>query len=346
MAFLLNDQLQLDPVEHFRCQQHAARVFVDDQFRLAPKHKFLFHVAFNINWTALKNNKNVSLNLLKTLKDEVNLLVKSASIPSYSVSHEVLNQYNRKKVVQYQHKYNDIDIAFHDDNMGLINQLWQAYYKYYYADPSVASAKGAYNKTAMLSSSHITSPYGYNGRIAPFFNYITIYQMARHEYVSYKLINPVITSWTGNKVAYSENTSHNFDMKIAYEAVSYNVGLVESGEMEGFGAVHYDYTPSPLSGLVSNIASTSPTFSRTPFGSTDNKVITDNKIISSTVPVTDPTAYQSVLSTGSSNSGLQTVAIPQKISKATVTTATQATLPSTAATATTNATVPDYATNL
>ena len=29
--------------------QHAARMFVDDSFRLAPKQKFLYHVSFNIN---------------------------------------------------------------------------------------------------------------------------------------------------------------------------------------------------------------------------------------------------------------------------------------------------------
>ena len=51
--------------------QHAARAFVDDDFRLAPKVKFLYHVYFNINSSALKNqdlndrNKNeISLSKL------------------------------------------------------------------------------------------------------------------------------------------------------------------------------------------------------------------------------------------------------------------------------------------
>lgn len=265
MAFTPNEYLITDPVEHLRCRQHAARTFVDDQFRLLPKNKFLFHVAFNVNWKVLTN---VNAKLLETLKYEINLLVKNSTLPSYTVSSETLNQYNRKKVVQYQHKFGDIDITFHDDNMGLINQLWQAYYKYYYQDPTVSGKSGTYNKTATRSSSFITTPYGYKGPVAPFFNYITVYQMARHEYVSYKLVNPVITSWTGGGVGYHLGESHSIDMKLAYESVLYNTGYVDDGQMEGFGAVHYDWMPSPLSSKFPPNTGSYPSFASS-VGATD-----------------------------------------------------------------------------
>jgi hypothetical protein len=336
MSFIENKYLTADPVEQIRCQQHASRTFVDDQFRLLPKNKFLFHVAFNINWPAL-SAKNVNIKVLKTLKEEVNLLVKSADLPGYTVSSEVLNQYNRKKVVQYQHKYNDVNIVFHDDNMGLINQVWQAYYRYHYADPSIATAKGAYSKNATKASSAITSPYGYNGRIAPFFNYITIYQMARHEYVSYRLVNPLIVGWMGNKLEYSQNIAHNFDMKIAYEAVHYDTGFVDSGQMEGFGAVHYDWVPSPLTTEYPRNLSTSPTFSRSPgfSASTDNVAATNVVKTTATNPV-NPTLYQNV---ATNTSGVN---VPQTGSAAT-TVATQTTTATTVTpTTTTTGKSPGY----
>jgi len=124
--------------------------------------------------------------------------------------------------------------------MGLINQVWQAYYKYHYADPTVGDVKGAYNKTATKKSSFITTPYGFNGRVAPFFNYITIYQMARHEYVSYTLKNPLITSWGHGTGSYADVSSPNEkSMTIAYEAVSYGSGAVEPGTPEGFALEYY-----------------------------------------------------------------------------------------------------------
>jgi hypothetical protein len=242
MAFTPSNQLSSDPFVNLRDQQHAARLFSDDQFRLAPKSKFAFHVAFNINPGALR-----TIDLVQKYGQEINMLVKSIDLPSFTVSTEMLNQYNRKKVVQYQHKPGDISIKFHDDNMGLINALWQNYYSYYYADPSAAGVSNAYNRNAMRSSDFIISPYGFdNGSTTPFFNYITIYQMARHEYVSYKLKNPIITMFNHNKVEYSGQGMHDMDMKIAYEAVAYDTGAVSPSTVEGFGQSHYDQTPSPL----------------------------------------------------------------------------------------------------
>lgn len=343
MAFVSNNLITTDPFEQIRCQQHAARLFTDDSFRLLPKTKFLFHVAFNINWPAF-NGKNLNIKLLETLKDEINLLVKSVDLPTYTVTHETLNQYNRKKVVQSQHKYSEATVSFHDDNMGLINQLWQAYYKYHYADPVVSSAKGAYSKTATKPSSFITNPYGYKGQIAPFFNFITLYQMARHEYVSYKLINPVITSWAGGKIAYSDvGPSHGFEMKFAYEAVSYDTGFVSSGKIEGFGSSHYDWSMSPLKSGQSPDISTAPSFARTSgFGSTD--VTSTTNTLQKTTNGVNPLIYQTVLNPSAAG-GLQTVSIPKTTTAAANTTAAQVRMLNTLeqTNTTQNNILPDYA---
>ena len=44
--------------------QHAARTFQDDYFRLAPKSKFLYHVFFDINTSALKSS-NLKFQLIE-----------------------------------------------------------------------------------------------------------------------------------------------------------------------------------------------------------------------------------------------------------------------------------------
>jgi hypothetical protein len=251
MAFSSNANTKLDPTNQLngqqvvlRDQQHAAKLFNVDQFRLAPKSSFLFHVSFSINTAALK-----TVDIVQRYGQEINMLVKSCDLPGFKVKTETLNQYNRKKVVQYSHEYNEIAVKFHDDNMNLINQLWQNYYSYYYADSNSARNTGAYNRTATRNGNFITTPYGFdNGSTTPFFNSITIYQMARHEYASYKLVNPVITGWSHNKLDYAGTGLKDLDMKIQYEAVSYDQGLVGNGLPEGFGQTHYDLSPSPLTG--------------------------------------------------------------------------------------------------
>lgn len=223
--------------------QHAARLFVDNDLRLAPKQKFLYHVSFNINTNALK-----SLNFKYQHQNEINMLVKTAELPKFTVQTETLNQYNRKKVVQVKIDYNPIQIKFHDDNLGVVGQLWQNYFNYYYGDSSAARIPGAYNRTAMLNSNFIRGRYGLdNNSSIPFFNDITIYQLAKRAYYSYKLINPVITAWNHDSLDYSSNQTSEQTMSLAYEAVAYGTGYVRPGDPPGFAQEHYDKTPSPIS---------------------------------------------------------------------------------------------------
>lgn len=249
MAFTPNKYLKThNPMSfvYLRDQRHASRLFAEDSFRLAPKFDHLFHVSFSINPAAVK-----SIDLLQRHRNEINMLVKSISLPKFTVSLETANQYNRKKVIQSQHKYENATIKFHDDNMGLINQLWQNYYSYYYADSTSAKTGTAYNRNATKSFDFITTPFGLdNGSSVPFFNYITVYQMARHEYVSYKLHNPMIASWDHAGLDYGSTKVHDNTMTISFEAVSYDAGIVSPENVEGFGLEHYDVTPSPLEGVV------------------------------------------------------------------------------------------------
>lgn len=254
MAFTPSNLEQNNSEEFLRNWQHASRIFVDDQFRLLPKADFSFHVAININTNAVRDQQ-----LLQNHRNEINLLVKTATLPKFDMGVETVNQYNRKKVLQTGHKFGDVTVKFHDDNMSLINYLWQNYYYHYYADSAAAKIGGAYSRNATKKYDFILSKYGLdNGSIIPFFNYITIYQMARHEWVSAKLINPLIKSWDGQNLDYSSSKSRENTMIFSFEAVTYDSGSVSEGNPEGFGLEHYDNGPSPLTGQP--IASASPSF--------------------------------------------------------------------------------------
>ena len=281
MAFTPNSNLTRTGPTILRDYAHAANLFNVDQFRLAPKFNFQFHVSFGISPRS---------KLVSTYGQEINMLVKSIDLPNFAIATETLNQYNRKKIVQYRVNYPEIGAKFHDDNMGLINQLWQEYFSYYYADSNTATIPGAYARNATKAFSSIPSVYGYDaGSTDPFFNYIKIYQMARHEYVCYHLYNPVITSWNHNKLDYGQNQMHDFDMKFSYESVSYSFGNVGEDAPEGFGDTHYDHTPSPLQGNRPNgVTSPSPLQGNRPNGVTSPSFVsstgaTAGSILSNTI---------------------------------------------------------------
>lgn len=233
--------------------RHAARMFIDDTFRLAPKQKFLFFVNFEINQQAL--------DLYPQLKErhlpEINMLCKTADLPQYSASVDVKNQYNRKKVIQTAIDYTPINITMHDDNQGITTFLLEAYYKYYYRDGRGESREDAYGSRNTYSG---VRKYRYgldNGTVVPFFKNIRLYQLSRNQFTEYTLVNPMIERWGHDSMDYSDGTGTSENtMVLNYETVLYDRGIIEEDSPATFAQSHYDTVPSPLSvegGGVANL---------------------------------------------------------------------------------------------
>lgn len=237
---------------------HASRLYADSVFALAPKTGFLYYVEFDIDPSTLTDEQWANQQRVT----EVGLLVKSVDLPKFSVQTETVNQYNRKTVIQKGITYNPLNLTFHDDNSNVVHNMWLNYYRYYFADSTwggtgpIGTARdntpGAYQNNKYLPANDLFNPvnYGMNSKlvIAPFFRSITIYQLSRKIFTSYKLVNPIIQTWehdkldqsSGGKVAESK-------MTINYEAVFYGTGQVRKDSPTGFAVFHYDNSPSPLS---------------------------------------------------------------------------------------------------
>ncbi len=323
-AYLNNN---LNPNTTLRDYQHGARLFRDDNFRLAPKLDFLFHTVFSINSRALKDQS-----ITQRHKNEVNMLVKNVTLPSIKISSETVNQYNRKKVIQSSHKFDPVTIKFHDDNMGLISKVWQNYYSYYYADPtSAGSPNSAYARNATKRGPN--NAYGLDNKSTEmFFNSITIYQLSRKEYFAYKLINPYIQAFDHQAMDYAKTSSpHELTMTLIYEAVHYSSGVINGDVPEGFGLEHYDQTPSPLSlpaGVV--LPKTSAVTTETPTATVEtlnNRVTTDQNYTQTTQqkPISGQTGIVSTNSLGATATagvgGIEGTAFPRSSSNNNVTAA-------------------------
>ena len=233
---------------------HGSRLYVDDSHRLSPKVKFLYHVSFNINPDAAA----VIPQLREKHLNELNMLVKTAQLPAYNIQTDVKHQYNRKKIVQKRIDYQPIQITLHDDNMGVTTALWEAYYRYYYRDGNYAATTpdgspdtggesfDPYNRQNMFGRKQFR--YGFdNDSSSPFFNSITISQMARKNYTSFTLINPIISNWQHDTMDNSASDVVANTMTLEYETVHYSRGAIGKGGPKGFAEEHYDKTPSPNS---------------------------------------------------------------------------------------------------
>ena len=187
----------LSPKGNMADWAHAARLYTDDNFRLAPKNKFLYHVTLNLNETVINR---ILPQWDKRHGTEVNMLVKAVTLPKYKIETTTKNKYNRKKNLQTRIDYDPVTITFHDDSMGLTSQLWAAYYQYYIKDGTYGSRDGAgkpnqtarpYDRfNAYKGETENSDRFGMdNDQYEPFFTSIQLTQMARHQYLTMTLVN-------------------------------------------------------------------------------------------------------------------------------------------------------------
>jgi len=235
--------------DNLRDYRHASKLFVGspgpgpDQYRLAPKSGFLFHVYFDINPLVYKLD-SANPNAIK----ELGLMVKSVDLPKFSIDTKTFNAYNRPNIVQTKIKYDTVNITLHDDSNNLIRNFWKDYFNYYYRDIDYGLEQ--YKLPHKYESSRFTE-FGYSPRntvgTQPYLTSIRIYSLYRKRFSEYVLVNPIIRSFRHGNHSYESSDTMGHDMTIEYESVIYNSGTTkESNELKGFADLHYDKTPSPI----------------------------------------------------------------------------------------------------
>lgn len=238
--------------------QHASRLYVDGAYALSPKTSWIYYVVFDIDPAAVGDKKWSG----QQKTTEVGLLVKNVELPKFQIATEVVNQYNRKTIIQKNITYQTVSFSLHDDNSNVVHNLWLNYFKYYYNDSNlggtgpVGTARdnptGAFSNNKYDPSTDLFTPtnYGLNsGNVQdPFFRSITIYQLNRQLFTSYQLVNPIVKSWEHDKLDQTQGTKlAESKLSIDYETVFYGEGQVKKDEPTGFAVFHYDNDYSPLS---------------------------------------------------------------------------------------------------
>ena len=238
-----------------RDYRHAARIFTDDNFRLSPKYGFLFYVEFDFNPLITEISNQAA--------QELGMIVKSVSLPKFTIDTKIHNAYNRKNIVQNKINYDPVTISFHDDQSDNVRQFWYDYYSYFYRDPDYAdstySAPHKYQSRPSFdwgytprpaigyASSSDTQPYQY-------IQAIRIYSLYQQQFSEYELINPIITSFKHGDHSNGENNFLEHQMSVQFETVKYQTGHVTQNTVGGFIDLHYDRTLSPRATQVGETA--------------------------------------------------------------------------------------------
>lgn len=227
--------------DHVKDFTHASNTFVDGAMRLHPKTGFLYHVFFDLH-TDVPARSNTNANI------ELGMMAKRVSLPKFTMDNKAYNAYNRVNLVQTKIKYDAVNITFHDDMANVVNNFWQDYYNYYYADSTYAES--IYNTAEHKYGTRLAQKWGYSPMAStPYLSAIRIYQLHQKRFSEYVLINPIITSWQHGEQNYASSDPVESSMTVAFETVKYTANVNVNGMVKGFGELHYDNSPSPLTPL-------------------------------------------------------------------------------------------------
>ena len=231
--------------------QHASRLYIDDNFKLMPKQKFLFHVVFNTDETLFQGGFNPSE------RYQLNMLVKQCDLPKYNMSMEEKTQYNKKMYTATRIAYEPVNITFHDDHADTVNAFWKKYYEYNIADSvgmnsdlTISNTKDDYYdgiKKRATTKFGLDTP---KQRQKPYLKGIEIFVLHKKRFTSMTLVNPVIGSFSHDNLDQADGQGvMNNTMQILYETVIYKSGIINRNSVPGFATINYDNSPSPLTVL-------------------------------------------------------------------------------------------------
>ena len=231
--------------------QHASRLYIDDNYKLMPKQKFLFHVVFNTDETLFVDGFN------SNERYDLNMLVKACDLPKYNMSYEEKTQYNKKMYNATRIAYEPVNITFHDDHADTVNAFWKKYYEYHIADSISMDTDQAISATKDdlydWGDARATNKFGMDTpvqRKKPYLKGIEIFVLHKKRFTSMTLVNPVIGSFSHDNLDQADGAGIMSNaMQILYETVIYKSGIINRNSVPGFATVNYDNAPSPLTVL-------------------------------------------------------------------------------------------------
>lgn len=200
-----------------------------------PRVKFLFFVNFVSPRPELTKSYN-------DFGSGISMLVKSFSKPGFSIKADTLNQYNKKRIVQYGIEYDPITITFYNTYDKKVIDTINDYMRFYYGDFKAENSSAWNNDIIAPIYQYITGDgpnngidWGYNfpplfsgnqssktfdASSSYFFSEINLYQFGSNYMDKFTFVNPKITKVNFDTEDYSDGSSiDTISLTLLYEGM-------------------------------------------------------------------------------------------------------------------------------
>lgn len=184
-----------------------------------PRSKF----AFTVDLTFRKPEAPSGLETIRLNR------IAGISQPSYTPRTQVLNQYNRKRIVQTGLDYNPITLTAYDTRDALIEKLLKSYSAFYFNGPMNASKDEASFNQELVNMQFSGGNSRHGLRVQGHRQFITriiIRKESSADDVNVTTIyNPMITSIAVDDLNYSDSNPIQYTIGFAYEGYDVTTGV-------------------------------------------------------------------------------------------------------------------------
>jgi len=182
---------------------------------LIPRDKFNFVVKLTYR------NPSAKEGFLTVVFDKI----ASIAMPNASARTQVLNQYNRKRIVQTGYDYTPITISAYDTRDAQLEKFLNVYWEHYFAGPFIRKDEKQFIDDLIYTGTFgggQTSNAGFRlSNFKYFIKKIEIVRKSSPEDISLTTVyNPVITSVDADGLDYSDSTPMKYGLTFAYEGFS------------------------------------------------------------------------------------------------------------------------------
>lgn len=210
-----------------------------------PRTKFEYFVKINLNTdpAILNYMKAYGFDSNNQNLDKMQSVIKSVTMPSFSMETDTLDRYNRKIVSYRNIRFGNVDMTFHDVADSKVLRFWQAYYGYYYKD-GISVEKLDLDEAQRLpdkelfDETKVNNRFGYNledvQNVRNLIESIEIFQVHNKKYTKAVLVHPKVVDFTHDTLDY-EATSELVELRFSFqpESVIYETDGILTSENIG-----------------------------------------------------------------------------------------------------------------
>jgi len=149
--------------------------------------------------------------------------VSSVSAASYSVDTQLMNQYNKKRVVQTKLNYEPIQVSFYDTFDNEWHNLMRDYLSHYFNGGEGIEQRVGLEGSSTVDPNFVTDQGFTPNDVRYFFPRIRIRQVGyKQEFRETILINPTITNIQGDTLDYSDSNPTMYSVTFQPESIQIN----------------------------------------------------------------------------------------------------------------------------